>query len=103
MVQAAFRPESVTAPPVPVALLMPERMKNARHHAMMTPMKPSPRCPRGRLEAVAVFPAEPGLAERGLADGVGSLYQRMATRGEPLIAGRRVLDISALLAEALAR
>ena len=57
----------------------------------------------GRLEAVAVFPEMPGLAERGLADGVGSLYQRMAQRNELLVAGRRVADISALLAEALAR
>ena len=57
----------------------------------------------GRLEAVAVFPAEPSLAARGLADGVGSAYVRMAERGELLIAGRRVADISALLAEALAR
>ena len=57
----------------------------------------------GRLEAVAVFPEEPGLAARGLADGVGGLYQRMAERGELIVAGRRVADISALLAEALAR
>ena len=59
--------------------------------------------PDGRLEAVAVFPAEPGLAERGLSDGVGGLYQRMAQRGELVIAGRRVADTSALLTEALTR
>ena len=57
----------------------------------------------GRLEAVAVFPEIPGLAERGLADGVGSAYVRMAERGELLVRGRRVSDISALLAEVLAR
>ena len=57
----------------------------------------------GRLEAVAVFPEIPTLAERGLADGVGSLYVRMAQRGELLVRGRRVADISALLAEALTR
>ena len=57
----------------------------------------------GRLEAVAVFPEIPALAERGLADGVGSLYLRMAQRGELLVRGRRVSDISALLAEALTR
>ena len=57
----------------------------------------------GRLEAVAVFPEIPTLAERGLADGVGGMYQRMAERGELLVRGRRVADISALLAEALAR
>ena len=57
----------------------------------------------GRLEAVAVFPETPDLRERGLADGVGSLYRRMHERGELLIAGRRVSDIGALLAEVLAR
>ena len=57
----------------------------------------------GRLEAVAVFPELPGLAERGLSDGVGRLYLRMAERDELIVAGRRVADISALLTEALAR
>lgn len=57
----------------------------------------------GRLEAVAVFPEVPDLRARGLADGVGGQYVRMAERGELLVAGRRVADISALLAEALAR
>ena len=57
----------------------------------------------GRLEALAVFPAEPDLRARGLADGVGGLYLWMAERGELLIRGRRVSDISALLAEALTR
>ena len=57
----------------------------------------------GDLEAVAVFPELPGLAERGLADGVGGLYQRMAERGELLQAGRRVSDIPSLLAVVLER
>ena len=57
----------------------------------------------GDLEAVAVFPFLPDLRERGLADGVGSTYVRMAERGELLQAGRRVSDIPALLAEALSR
>ena len=57
----------------------------------------------GRLEAVAVFPEVPDLRARGLADGVGALYRRMAERGELLVAGRRVSDISALLAETLTR
>ena len=30
----------------------------------------------GRLESVAAFPVEPTLAERGLRDGVGGLYQQ---------------------------
>ena len=55
------------------------------------------------LEAVACFPELPSLAERGLADGVGDLYQRMAERGELFQAGRRVSDIPALLRECLER
>ena len=57
----------------------------------------------GRLEAVAVFPETPTLAERGLSDGVGALYRRMHERGELVLAGRRVSDIPSLLAEVLAR
>ena len=57
----------------------------------------------GELEAVACFPELPSLAERGLADGVGDLYQRMARRGELFQAGRRVSDVGALLREALDR
>ena len=55
------------------------------------------------LEAAACFPELPGLAERGLADGVGGLYQQMADRGELFLAGRRVSDIPALLRECLER
>ena len=36
----------------------------------------------GRLEARGAFPAEPGLAARGKADGVGDRYMHMAERGE---------------------
>ena len=57
----------------------------------------------GRLDAIACFPAEPSLKERGLADGVGRLYSDLAARGELLILGRRAPDIAALCAEALAR
>ena len=57
----------------------------------------------GELEALAVFPELPSLAERGLGDGVGDLYQRMAGRGELFQAGRRVSDAGALLREALDR
>ena len=59
--------------------------------------------PSGRLEVLACFPETPSLAERGLADGVGDMYQRMARRGELIVAGRRVSDIEALLGEALER
>ena len=57
----------------------------------------------GTLEAVACLPELPSLAERGLADGVGGLYQQMADRGELFLAGRRVSDIPALLRECLER
>lgn len=53
----------------------------------------------GALKAFAVFPMEPSLAERGVADGVEGLYVRCAERGELLQAGERVSDISALLNE----
>ena len=36
----------------------------------------------GRLETYGAFPAEPGLNERGVQDGVGDLYIRMQNRGE---------------------
>ncbi len=57
----------------------------------------------GMLDAFAVFPETPPLGERGLADGVGRLYVRMAERGELIQAGARVSDLRALLAEVLAR
>ena len=57
----------------------------------------------GELEAFAVFPELPSLAERGLGDGVGDLYARMARRGELYQSGRRVSDAGALLREALDR
>ena len=57
----------------------------------------------GRLEAVACFPEHPSLAARGLADGIGNLYVRMHQRGELIIAGHRVSDISVLLRECLTR
>ena len=51
----------------------------------------------GALDAFAVFPHFPGLAERGAADGVEGLYIRCAERGELLLAGDRVSDIGELL------
>lgn len=57
----------------------------------------------GRLDALACFPAIPGLAERGLADGVGRLYCDIESRGELIIRGNRVSDVGALLQEVAAR
>ena len=59
--------------------------------------------PDGRLDAFAVFPEIPDLRQRGLADGVGGRYLRMAKRGELVTAGRRVSDVRALIGEALSR
>lgn len=57
----------------------------------------------GALRVLACFPAEPTLAERGLADGVGRLYVECAARGELLTLGRRSVDVPALLSVALDR
>ena len=48
----------------------------------------------GRLEALASFPNEPSLAERGLQDGVGGLYVRMAARGELVQTGGEATDLA---------
>ena len=57
----------------------------------------------GLLDGFACFPELPSLAERGLKDGCGNLYQRMFREGSLKIAGRRVSDIPALLRECLER
>ncbi len=57
----------------------------------------------GRLEAVAAFPREPDLRERGLRDGVGGAYAEMHKRGELILAGGHAVDISELLRAALDR
>ena len=57
----------------------------------------------GALAAMAAFPAEPTLAERGLRDGVGPLYRRMAERGELIQCGGAAVDIPTLLREAMQR
>ena len=48
----------------------------------------------GALDAFAVFPELPSLAERGLRDGVGGAYQTMRERGELIISGDRVSQAS---------
>ena len=57
----------------------------------------------GRLECVAAFPVEPTLAERGLRDGVGGLYQNCRDRGELIQTGQRAVDLGGLLGEAFER
>lgn len=55
----------------------------------------------GRAEAFAAVPAVPDLLERGRLDAVGTLYADMAARGELLVLGNRVVDVSELLGRAL--
>ena len=57
----------------------------------------------GALDVVSAFPELPSLAERGLRDGVGNLYQRCFQRGELILAGKRAVDVEILLREALHR
>ena len=57
----------------------------------------------GRLEVLAAFPREPGLAERGLRDGVNRLYLECHRRGELILAGGAAVDVGALLREAIER
>ena len=57
----------------------------------------------GRLECLAAFPTEPGLAERGLRDGVGRLYVETWKRGELIQCGGAAVDVRELLEAALAR
>ena len=57
----------------------------------------------GALQCLAAFPSQPALAERGLRDGVASLYVDMAKRGELIMAGGRAVDLSELVTTAMAR
>ena len=51
----------------------------------------------GRLEALASFPNDPGLAERGVQDGVGNLYVQMRDRAELVTTGGEATDIAEFL------
>ena len=57
----------------------------------------------GRLDVLSAFPAEGGLAERGLRDGVGRMYLEGQRRGELILAGGAAVSVHELLAAALAR
>ena len=57
----------------------------------------------GRLECLAAFPDNPGLAARGAADHVGGLYQKMLERRELIVTPGRVVVVSDLLRAALER
>lgn len=57
----------------------------------------------GRLEALGVFPAKPGLADRGAADGVSDRYEQMHERGELLTMGENTVPTGPFLAEVVKR
>ena len=57
----------------------------------------------GRMECWAAFPAEPDLQKRGERDGVGSLYEQMAERGELRTYPGRVTPCASFLADVAAR
>ncbi|MCY4187529.1 MAG: hypothetical protein OXD30_03495, partial [Bryobacterales bacterium] len=59
--------------------------------------------PTGALAALAAFPENPSLEERGLRDGVGRLYAECERRHELIQAGSHAVDIEALLIAALDR
>jgi phage terminase large subunit-like protein len=56
----------------------------------------------GRLEVLGWFPADPSLAARGVADGVGRRYLEMAERGELRVLGARTVPAAAWIAEVMA-
>lgn len=53
----------------------------------------------GRLETLGTFPARPGLADRGGADGVAGRYGEMFDRGELSVMGEAVVPAGPWLAE----
>ncbi len=57
----------------------------------------------GCLDSLACFGDNPGLAERGLSDGVGGKYVEMEKRGELILSDGRVSNLGDLLNEVLER
>ena len=57
----------------------------------------------GRVEALASFSTVPSLEERGLQDGVGSLYRDMHREGDLLTLPGRVVDPADLVLEIMSR
>ncbi len=52
-----------------------------------------------RLEVYGVFPSDPGLLDRGQADGVGDRYVKMNQRGELTTLGAKTVPVAAWIAE----
>lgn len=57
----------------------------------------------GRLEALGMFAAKPGLADRGAADGVSDRYEQMHARGELLTMGENTVPTGPFMAEVVKR
>ena len=57
----------------------------------------------GRLECVAWFPGKPALLDRSQADGVGSRYVEMASRGELFTLGEQTVPVAPWLGEVMRR
>ncbi|MEO4043947.1 terminase large subunit [Hoeflea sp. CAU 1731] len=57
----------------------------------------------GRLEVVGTFPTTPTLADRGAADGVGSRYVEMESRGELITMGQATVPPGLWLSEVTRR
>ena len=57
----------------------------------------------GLLRCMAAFPRLPSLHERGIRDGVDSLYEQMAERDELLQFGQRAVDLGELIGAAVLR
>ena len=57
----------------------------------------------GRLEAVATFPGNPSLADRGASDAVSDRYVEMASRGELFTLGQNTVPPGPWLAEIVRR
>ncbi|RNI20628.1 terminase [Paracoccus pantotrophus] len=53
----------------------------------------------GRLEALGTFPRNPGLADRGAADGVSGRYVEMENRGELNLLGDKTVPVAPWLKE----
>jgi phage terminase large subunit-like protein len=57
----------------------------------------------GRLEVHGWFPSKPGLSDRGAADGVGSRYSEMSSRGELSTLGDATVPVAPWLSEVMRR
>ena len=55
----------------------------------------------GRLECLGWFPAQPSLLDRGAADGVGSRYSEMSSRGELSTLGNATVPVAPWLSEVM--